>query len=118
MHDAFFQLNRHRSELNLWIEINLFLYKSVQIFACRCKVPECDVGENDREIAYDQPWLSSAIPYSNHKFDQCFRYAPKNFSTHQNGICSTEMFDNATKIPCTEFIYASDEINIQTEVFD
>lgn len=79
-------------------------------------MPECDVGEDSREIGYDQPWLSFAIPYSNNKFDQCFRYAPKKLSPHQSGICSADMFDNTTKIPCTEFIYASDEVNIQTEV--
>lgn len=81
----------------------------------RCKVPECDVGVNNRDIPYDQPWLSAAIPYSNNKIDRCFRYAPKNY-TSVSAECSADLFDNTTTIPCTEFIYASDETNVQTEV--
>lgn len=79
-------------------------------------MPECDVGENNREIAYNSTWSKYAIPTLNGKFEKCFRYAPTNPITHESGQCTADMFDNSTKIGCTEFIYASDEKNIQTEV--
>lgn len=79
----------------------------------RCKVPECEFGENNRDLSYDQPWLKNAIPPFKEKFDSCQRYAPKNWITSQ---CSADMFNVSTKIECTEYIHASDERNLQTEV--
>lgn len=79
-------------------------------------MPECEFGENDRNIPYNQPWLDNAIPSSNGKFDNCHRYAPKNWGENSSGQCTADMFDTSMKIPCNEFIYATDERNIQTEV--
>lgn len=84
----------------------------------RCKVPECDLhGANNRALLYDQQWLPHAIPHTNGKYDNCYRYAPTH-STNTTGLgqCSTDMFNTSKKIACTEFVYASDERNIQTEV--
>lgn len=83
----------------------------------RCKVPECEFGVNNRDLKYDQPWLSSAIPLENGKFDNCHRYAVKNLtSSSLHDQCNADMFDASIKVPCTEYVYASDERNIQTEV--
>lgn len=83
----------------------------------RCKVPECEFdGESDRNIPYDQPWLKNAIPFESGKIDHCRRYALKNLSAIAGGQCDANMFDTTTKVSCNEFIYASDERNIQTEV--
>lgn len=80
-------------------------------------MPECDVAQiNNRDIAYDQPWLRYAIPSNDGKYDKCHRYAIKNQTSFGADQCNANLFDNATKIECTEFIYASDERNIQTEV--
>lgn len=78
-------------------------------------MPECDLSENNREISYDQPWLKYAIPQTNNGFENCLRYAPiHNSSTYQ---CDANRFDTSKTIRCTEFIYTTDEINVQTEVF-
>lgn len=80
-------------------------------------MPECDIAElNNRDIAYNQPWLQYAIPTFNGKYDKCYRYALKNQTTFGLDQCSADMFDNSTRVKCTEYIYASDETNIQTEV--
>lgn len=83
-------------------------------FIFRCKVPECEFGVNNRDLLFNQPWLSSAIPQRNEKFDSCHRYAPKNWTS--TGQCTADMFDTSKKIACTEFVHATDEKNIQTEV--
>ncbi|XP_031629050.1 solute carrier family 22 member 7-like isoform X2 [Contarinia nasturtii] len=83
----------------------------------RCKVPECDVGGNNRDIEYDQPWLRFGIPTSDDGLlKDCVRYAPinKSLSGAFNG-CSADMFDKSQEIECSEYIYASDERNVQTE---
>lgn len=93
------------------------------VFNVSCKVPECDIGDNSRDIAYDQPWVRSAIPsFSNGKLKNCVRYAPiKRNETDlfaKNQQCTTELlFNTSAEIECTEFIYATDERNVQTEVF-
>lgn len=80
-------------------------------------MPECDISEtNNRDIRYDQPWLRHAIPSTNGKYDKCFRYAIKNQTSSEVNQCNADIFDNSTKIECTDYIYASDEKNIQTEV--
>lgn len=85
-------------------------------FPFRCKVPECEFSENNnRDLPFNQPWLNNAIPSMNGKLDNCYRYAPKN-KTAESGKCNADMFDTSTKIPCTEYIHASDERNMQTEV--
>lgn len=83
----------------------------------RCKVPECEVG-NNRELPFSQAWLSNAIPLENGKLDHCHRYAPKNWTATLSdpGKCSADMFDTSVKIACTEYVYTSDEANLQTEV--
>lgn len=81
----------------------------------RCKVPECDIGDNNREISYDQPWLSHAIPSSSNGFESCVRYALKNVSS-SGPQCSADHFDTSKQIKCSEYIYSSDEKNVQTEV--
>lgn len=85
----------------------------------RCKVPECDVGGDDREIKYDQPWLHNAIPTSGGKLKNCMRFAPiiisDGFASGRNE-CTTDLFNTSVEIECSEFVYASDEKNVQTEV--
>lgn len=83
----------------------------------RCKVPECESGNNNRDLSYDQPWLKNAIPMENGKVNRCYRFAPKNKTiTEPSNQCTADMFDSTTKIACTEYIYASNEMNLQTEV--
>lgn len=82
----------------------------------RCKIPECDIGVNNRELRFDQPWLKEAIPYPLNKMDKCQRYVPRNGTTNADGQCSADFFDNTKLMECSEFIYSSDEKNVQTEV--
>lgn len=80
-------------------------------------MPECEFGENNRDLPYDRPWLKDAIPWENGKFDNCYRYAPKNQTFYTVADrCSADMFDKSIKISCSEYIYETDERNIQTEV--
>lgn len=85
----------------------------------RCKVSECDVGENDREIEYDQPWLHYAIPYENGKIKNCVRYARlerrETGTPAERDQCTAEIFNRSSEIECSEYIYSSDEKNLQTE---
>lgn len=92
--------------------------KVIKMLFIRCKVPECDVGENNRDIVYDQTWVGSAIPkMPNGKFKNCVRYAPiGNVTEAFSNKCSADMFNTSAEIACSEFIYASDERNLQTEV--
>lgn len=81
----------------------------------RCKVPECDVGDNNRVISYDQPWLSYAIPTTSNGYENCLRFAP--IATTTDGQqCSADRFNTSKQIACTEFVYTTDETNVQTEV--
>lgn len=80
-----------------------------------------DHANNNRLIQYDQPWLPFAIPSTNSSFENCFRYAPANLSDVDGSIvgigqCNAQSFDVTKKIECTEFVYRSDEKNLQTEV--
>lgn len=99
-------------------KIDLIIHFVVRfpILFFRCKVPECELGNNNRELTFNQPWLENAIPSKNGKFDKCQRYAPKNWTIDEPGKCSADMFDTSNKIKCTEFVYGSDERNLQTEV--
>lgn len=80
-------------------------------------MPECEFG-NNRGIPFDQPWLRYAIPFSDGEYATCFRYAPMIYTngTVTTDECTAEMFNNSATIECTEFVYASDEKNLQTEV--
>lgn len=91
------------------------IFLNVYFFPFRCKVPECEFSEDNRDLPFNQPWLNNAIPSKNGKLDNCYRYAPKNEAI-EPGKCSADMFDTSMKIPCTEYIHASDERNMQTEV--
>lgn len=97
------------SESVAWTNNKLFPFSLY-----RCKVPECDVGDNNREISYDQPWLQYAIPQSQNGYENCVRYAPINSST--SSTCNISNFNTLEQIKCTEFIYTTDESNVQTEV--
>lgn len=80
-------------------------------------VPECESGENSHNLPYDQPWLKYAIPWENGKFDSCYRFAPKNNANYTvSNQCTADMFDRTVKISCSEYVHASDERNVQTEV--
>lgn len=80
-------------------------------------MPECDVGHaSNRDIQYDQPWLRYAIPLTNGKYDKCFRYAIKNQTSLETTQCDADKFNKYERMTCTEYVYASDEINVQTEV--
>lgn len=89
-------------------------------FIVRCKVPECEVDNNNRGLPFNQPWLNNAIPTKNGKLSNCLRYAPRNLTTNLNGPeqCSADMFDTSVEIACTEFVYSSNERNLQTEVLN
>lgn len=102
----------------------MILLESVVIFSeyfiNRCKVSECDISANNQGIQYDQPWLHYAIPHSNGKLSSCSRYAPSINRNESSGLvreaqCRPEMFDTSKTVECTEFIYTSDEKNVQTE---
>lgn len=90
---------------------------AIDMFACssifRCKVPECEAGNNNRELPFKPTWIENAIPSKNGKLEKCNRYAPINTMA---GQCSADLFDTSKELKCTEFIYASDEVNLQTEV--
>lgn len=85
-------------------------------------MPECDDDIDIRELQYDQPWLHFAIPSSSaNKIENCVRYAPllrNETSARQGGSnqCTSDMFNTSQTIACSEYVYASDEKNIQTEV--
>lgn len=80
-------------------------------------MPECDVGESNRAMEFDQPWLHYAIPSSNNQLKNCVRYAPIETNAGSGNVtCNANMFNTSVEIACSEFIYASDEKNIQTEV--
>lgn len=83
-------------------------------------MPECEFGEDNRDLKFGQPWLSSAIPQLNEKFDDCYRFAPKNWTSSplEYGQCNADMFDASKKVVCTEYVYSTDEKNIQTEVME
>lgn len=81
----------------------------------RCKIPECDLNVNNRDIQYNQSWLENAIPLKNGEIDNCNRYEPLHPNIHSDQ-CTADLFNVSKQIPCTEFVYASDEINLQTEV--
>ncbi|XP_055297915.1 organic cation transporter protein-like [Sitodiplosis mosellana] len=87
---------------------------TANIMDYRCKVPECDVGDNNREISYDQPWLKYAIPHSSNGYENCVRYAPINSSASSHE-CNINNFNSLKQIKCDEFIYTTDESNVQTE---
>lgn len=81
-------------------------------------MPECEFDVNNRDLPYNQSWLDYTTPQLDEKFDNCHRYAPKNLTSFEllNGQCATNMFDSFQIIPCSEYVYTSDEQNIQTEV--
>lgn len=72
---------------------------------------------DNRKLEYHQPWLSFVIPSSNDTFENCYRYAPINTTlSADKNQCNSNQFDPTQKIKCAEYVYASDEINLQTEV--
>lgn len=82
---------------------------------------ECDFqGVNNRTLSYDQQWLPFAIPSTDGNYDKCHRYAPEHMATpgiiSGDSRCSSDMFNTSMKIACTEYVHASDEKNLQTEV--
>lgn len=79
-------------------------------------MPECEFDGNNRNIPYNQPWLNNAIPFTNGKYDNCHRYAAKNWTDRANDHCGVDMFDKSLITSCDTYIYATDERNIQTEV--
>lgn len=99
-----------------------FIYDYVFRFIFRCKIPECDVGNENRDIGYDQIWVKYAIPKSRDEFEKCVRFAPNKtavpFDEEELAFqqCSREQFDTSKQIQCSEFIYRTDETNVQTEV--
>lgn len=78
-------------------------------------MPECEEGEDNRQIPFNQSWLHYAIP-SNDTQKNCIRYAPKNGLN--NNQCNADFFNTSSRIECSEYIYASDERNVQTEVIN
>lgn len=89
-------------------------------FYCRCKVPGCDIGSDDRSINYEQTWLSNAIPKESEHYDDCLHFVPiyeiTNTTLTNEFECSKESFDTSAVQGCSKFIYSSDEKNVQTEV--
>lgn len=83
-------------------------------------MPECeDITLNSRELEFNQPWLNFTIPPdpATHKsVHSCVRYAPIAAQSNGAGHCTADSFDMTQTIECTEFVYETDERNIQTEV--
>lgn len=82
-------------------------------------MPECD-GINAENREFDQRWLNFTIPLdstaNNNKVANCVRYAPSTWS-NETRQCVPESFNTMQTVQCTEYVHASDERNIQTEVF-
>lgn len=80
-------------------------------------MPECeDITVNSRQLEFNQPWLNFTIPpdpATDKSVHSCVRYAP---ISNGAGQCTADSFDTQQTIECTEFVYATDEQNIQTEV--
>lgn len=80
-------------------------------------MPNCDGDVNNRELNYVQPWLKYAIPSTDTGFESCSYYAPNtSFTSNVLPQCSRNYFNKSKQIHCTEFVYKTDETNIQTEV--
>lgn len=82
-------------------------------------MPECDgIDEDNRKLEYNQRWLKWAIPpdaTTHKKVAKCIRYAPI-AQSNETKQCAAESFNRMQRIPCTEYVYKTDERNIQTEV--
>lgn len=95
-------------------------YESLLFFSIRCKVPECELDKDGREVGYNQTWLQFAIPYSNGREKNCVRYAPlvgnNTKFTSGKDQCDAKMFDTTREVECSEYVYSTDEKNLQTEV--
>lgn len=79
---------------------------------------ECDdITVNNRDLEFNQPWLNFSIP-SDSDYKKCYRYAPTAAAALSNGTgqCAADAFNTTHTIKCNEFVYASDERNVQTEV--
>lgn len=80
-------------------------------------MPNCDVDVNNRELNYVQPWLKYAIPSTDTGFESCAYYAPNTTVTsNKTPQCSRNYFNTSKQIQCDEFVYKTDETNVQTEV--
>lgn len=82
-------------------------------------MPECEFGVSNRDLPYNQPWLNNTMPQLDEKFDTCHRYAPmRNLTANEllSDQCAADMFNSSRTISCSEYVYTSDEKNIQTEV--
>lgn len=74
------------------------------------------MDENNREIVYDQPWLKYAIPTSKSGYESCVHYAKNDSFIGNENQCDHDLFNTSNQIQCTEFVYKTDEVNVQTEV--
>lgn len=112
-------LIRRKNEIELK-NILFAKYESLLFFSIRCKIPECELDKDGREVGYNQTWLQFAIPYSNGRVKNCVRYAPlvgnNTKFTSGKDQCDAQMFDKSREVECSEYVYSTDEKNLQTEV--
>lgn len=112
-------LIRRKNEIELK-NILFAKYESLLFSSIRCKIPECELDKDGREVGYNQTWLQFAIPYSNGRVKNCVRYAPivgnNTKFTSGKDQCDAHMFDKSREVECSEYVYSTDEKNLQTEV--
>lgn len=110
---------RRKNEIELK-NILFAKYESLLFSSIRCKIPECELDKDGREVGYNQTWLQFAIPYSNGRVKNCVRYAPivgnNTKFTSGKDQCDAQMFDKSREVECSEYVYSTDEKNLQTEV--
>lgn len=77
----------------------------------RCFIPECEFLDTK---SYEPPWLPDAVPYSNGKPSNCYRYA--SVSNEIQLSCPVSNFNHSNIIQCNHHIYKTSEVSILNEV--
>lgn len=77
----------------------------------RCFIPECEFLDTK---SYEPPWLPNAVPFSNGKPSNCYRYA--SVSNEIQLSCPASNFNRSNIIRCNQHIYKTSEISILNEV--
>lgn len=74
------------------------------------------MSNNNGIVEFDQPWLSQAIPLSNRSFENCLRFEVNRSIPIESGQCLDSYFNRAQTRKCDDFVFKTDERNIQNEV--
>lgn len=78
----------------------------------RCKVPGCDVEPYN----FNQAWVSNAIPHRNGFPEKCTKYEQVLIPSDPSQCNNTHIFDTSQET-CNDFIYETNELTLQNEVF-